>query len=212
LQGRTKALSLGGFYQFYNGFACFSPEAKGLQLICFSLLKFLYVLFCRLPKVAHIRSNLNLFFMEQLQDDFLSSENELRIENETSGYLVETSKWAKFIAITFYILTGIVVLFFIVYGNYMSDTFGSADRYGSGSEYGTRYFAVMTIVLVLIVAVVGVTYYFLLSFANKMRAGIETENTDLVNNGLQSLKVHYIIIGILMMLGILLSLYNISKS
>ena len=33
--------------------------------------------------------------MDQLQEDFLSSETELTIDNEASGYLVETSRWAK---------------------------------------------------------------------------------------------------------------------
>lgn len=149
--------------------------------------------------------------MDQLQNDFLSSENELRIDNETSGYLIETAKWAKFIALAFYIVTGIVIVLFLFYGSNISDGFARRRSFSTGRDVESAFFIGIVIALILIAAVVAVTYYFLLAFANKMQAGIATENIELVNNGLKSLKVHFIIIGILMIIGILVSLYNISN-
>ena len=144
--------------------------------------------------------------MEQLPNDYLSSENELEISQETSGYLIETSKWAKFIAITFYIGSALGILFFLTYGAYVFNRLSGYRR--SGGEEMT-----IAIVAVLVVAaVVAVTYYFLLSFANKMRVGIETENIEQVNAGLNSLKVHFIIVGILLMLGLLASLFSLSNN
>ena len=81
---------------------------------------------------------------------------------------------------------------------------------GYNEGIANSIYMVIVFVMILVAAVVGVTYYFLLSFANKMRVGIETENIDQVNGGLRALKVHYIIIGILLMLGILASLYNMT--
>ena len=148
--------------------------------------------------------------MDQLPNDILSTEAELRIESETAGYLVETSKWAKFIAITFFIVTGLVILFFLSYSSALSGLY-TRRSYSYGSDYEQGFFIGMVIVMILVVVIVGVTYYFLLNFANKMRSGVDTENIELVNNGLRSLKIHFVIIGILLILGVLVALYNISK-
>jgi len=144
--------------------------------------------------------------MDQLPNDFLSSEGELEITQETSDYLIETTKWAKFIAVTFYILTILGILYVLIFGSYAFRAFGSYRRRALED-----YITMAIIVIVICVVVVGVTYYFLLSFANKMRVGLETENIEQVNGGLGALKTHMIIIGILLMLGLLNTLYELSK-
>lgn len=139
------------------------------------------------------------------QQDLLTGEGDLPVTDEIGSYLIETSKWAKFISITFYICTGLAVLFFC----YMmfSTEVGPFSRYSVISDY----MSVFAIIMVLAVAVIGVTYYFLLAFAKKMRTGIETENIEYVNAGLYNLKVHMIIIGCLLMLGILANLFQLAK-
>ena len=144
--------------------------------------------------------------MQQLPNDYLSSESELPITQETSGYLIETSKWAKFIAITFYVITGIAILIMLIWGSYLFNTVGT---YRSRVIENTITIAIISMIIATIV--VAITYYFLLVFANKMRMGVETENIEQVNVGLGSLKVHFIIIGILLMLGIFYSLYTLSN-
>ena len=142
--------------------------------------------------------------MEQLPNDYLSSTEELEITDETSGYLIETSKWAKFIAISFYVLCGIAIVLVFAYGSTLSNSFGS---------YGGRYqdqFAAIIFVLIIGAVIVGVTWYFLLAFANKMRAGIQAQNIEQVNAGLNAMKIHLIIIGILLMIGIIYQLYVFS--
>ncbi|GAB2812606.1 hypothetical protein [Ferruginibacter profundus] len=148
--------------------------------------------------------------MDQLQEDFLSSETELTIDNEASGYLVETSRWAKFIAITFFSIVGLIVLFFAFYSDTLinSNTF-SASSYENPDDFKTAFIIGLVVALVVIVAVVGVTYYFLLAFANRIRKGLAAENITMVNDGLKALKVHYIIIAILSMISILISIYNL---
>jgi len=143
--------------------------------------------------------------MDQLSDDYLTSSDELEITEETTGYLIETTKWAKFIAITFYILCGLAIIFMLVYGKYIYDTLG---------PYGSRLledrFIKAIIIMAILAIVVAVTWYFLIVFANKMRAGLEGENIEQVNAGLGALKVHFIIIGILILLfGILYPLYTL---
>ena len=146
--------------------------------------------------------------MEQFNEDLLASEGELRIDKNDSSSLVEMSKWAKFIAITFFTLVGICVLFLIIYGREIMYAFSA---YSGLVKDGDAFFATLIITLILAVGVIFITYYFLLNFANKMKTGIETENIDQVNRGLKSLRIHFIIIGILLMLGLLSSLYSMIK-
>lgn len=142
--------------------------------------------------------------MDLLQDDLLTDETELTIEQEAKGYLFETAKWAKFIAISFFIITALVVLLVFVFG---SDLSGRWSLLGGGSD--SAYFAGIVIGMLLVAGVVGVTYYFLLDFGTQIRRGLETEDIHTVNRGLKSLKTHFIIIGILSMLGVLGGLINL---
>ena len=143
--------------------------------------------------------------MEKLQDDLLSLETELQIGHDISGYLIETSKWAKFIAIAIYVLSALGSICILVYLNYISDKFGAYAR-----ATMDRYFNMAILISSVFCIVVAVTYYFLIVFANKMRAGLETEDIEQVNSGLNGLKIHFIIIGILMLLGVIAGVYNLS--
>lgn len=139
-----------------------------------------------------------------MDQDFLTSEHELGIDREASGYLIETAKWAKFIALTFCILTAIFFVVFIVFDKQVMDMVG---MFGSLND-SDSIFMVLVVGFVVAVVIIAFTYYFLLNFANKMIAGIETENIDLVNGGLKSLKTHFIIIGVLLILGLLGTLFG----
>jgi hypothetical protein len=143
--------------------------------------------------------------MEEIQHDLLSSGNDLPITEEASGYLIETSKWAKFIAITFYSVTGAVVLYFIWYMWYIKSKLGA---YGGRL---TERLSIYVMAMLFAAVVVGFTYYYLLNFANKMRAGIETESLENINDGLRSLKTHLIIVGIILILFTLIKLVQIGN-
>ena len=143
--------------------------------------------------------------MNQLPKDYLSSAEELEITDETSGYLIETSKWAKFIAISFYVLCGVAILLIFAFGSTLSNSFG---------RFGGRYqdqFAAIIFVVIIGAVIVGFTWYFLLGFANKMRSGIQSQNIEQVNAGLNAMKIHLIIIGIFLMIGIIYQLYVFSS-
>jgi len=142
--------------------------------------------------------------MDLLQDDLLTDETELSIEQEAKSCLFETAKWAKFIAISFFIITELVIFFVFIFG---SDLTGNWRRFGGGSD--SAYFAGIVIGMLLVAGVIGVTYYFLLDFGTQIRRGLETEDIHTVNRGLKSLKTHFIIIGILSMLGVLGGLINL---
>jgi len=137
--------------------------------------------------------------MDQLQEDILSNEQDLDISGEAGNYLVEAGKWAKFIAVTFFVLTGLCALVLLFYGNAL-DNLGVNIFGGSGAG------GVIIFVFLIAIAIVVVTYYFLVVFANKIQSGILAEDIEQVNNGLNALRIHFVIIGILSGLSLLISL------
>ena len=143
-------------------------------------------------------------YMDLLEDDLLSDEQELRVDEETSGYLIETSRWTKFIAITIYSLTGIFALMLVFFGKFILDAMSLSRRY----DILSQSLFTIAVWLIIFVLAVAVTYYFLINFSNKIKAGIETENMETINDGLKSLKIHLIIIGIISGIKILYTIYQ----
>jgi hypothetical protein len=135
--------------------------------------------------------------MDLLEEGIIAEEHEFKIDEETSGYLLEAGRWTKFIAITFYILLGIIIA---------AALFSKGDIIGG--YYGDQHYTRLLIVLGISTVIIVTTLYFLINFANKVKAGIAAENMETVNKGLQSLKTYFIIIAILMMLQLAYDLYK----
>ncbi len=135
--------------------------------------------------------------MDLLDEGIIAEEQELKIDGEISGYLLEAGRWSKFIAITFYILLGIIIA---------AALFSKGDIIGG--DYGDQHFIRLLIILGVSAVIVISTFYFLVNFANKVKAGIAAENIDTVNKGLHSLKTYFIIIGIIMMLQLAYDFYK----
>ena len=143
--------------------------------------------------------------MHLLKDDILSDEQELKIDGETSGYLIETSRWTKFAAITIFILTGLFILVIAFFWKYFLGAMNMSSWYYG---WNRSTFILAVAVLIILIASIIAAYYFLLNFSGKIKAGIQTENIETVNQGLKSLKIHFIIIGVLMAIKLLYTLYK----
>ena len=144
-------------------------------------------------------------YMDLLQDDILSDEQELKIDEETSGYLIETSRWSKFIAITILALTAIFCLILIFFWKFVIGAMNLSLWYYRWSQSNL---ILLIAALAILIASVVVAYYYLINFSGKIKTGIETENMETVNEGLKSLKIHFIIIGVLIGIKILYTFYK----
>ncbi len=132
------------------------------------------------------------------QTDHLT-EPELSIDREVAVQLAETAKWTRFIGITFFVCCGLMLLMVAFGSQYFSQVF---ERFSL--PMGSEGFMVMAIVMVIVTAVLAVVAWCMLNFGNKVKAGIQTENTELFNRGLNSMKLYFIIagaFGILSLLG-----------
>jgi Family of unknown function (DUF5362) len=125
----------------------------------------------------------------ETNENLLSSE--LQIDNISHGYLSETAKWANFLGIVGFVLSGILVIVALFAGTLM----GRMSSYG-GSEAAMG--AGMITILYLIIAVV---YFFmslfLFRFAGKMKAALYANDQVSLNDSFLNLKNLYKMMGIL---------------
>jgi hypothetical protein len=128
--------------------------------------------------------------MENLEEDHLT-EMDLNIDGDVRQQFYETAKWTKFISIVMFIVCGFVLLIGVFGGALFLSAFRSiGSRYGFLGDFGG---AALILVVVVFVAVMGVVYYFLYNFSQKIKTALLTENTADLNAGLKSLKIFFII-------------------
>lgn len=142
--------------------------------------------------------------------DIITDEDIMELDIEITRNLNETGKWARFIAVTMFVLAGLIFFLFLAFGSYWSYLISGFDDYGGG--FGGRksgLFILLMIALLIVGGIFVTAYYFLISFANKVRSGVEAQDIFQVNKGLNSLKIHFIIIGIFSALSVLASLLTL---
>lgn len=124
-------------------------------------------------------------------------QNQLIINNEIKGYLLETAKWGKFLAIIGYIGMGFLLLIGVLF-------IVGFSIFNSVTEVG---FPMRIIGLLYIL--VSVAYYFplkyLYSFSAQLKQGLNPENQQTVNYGFENLKSLFKFMGIFTI--VVLSLY-----
>jgi hypothetical protein len=118
---------------------------------------------------------------------------ELSIDGASSGFLNETSRWAKFLAIVGFVMVGFMILFslaIIGLGNsnpMMQASFQSAG-YSNPAVLGIVY---------LVMAVVSIfPYLYLFQFATKMKAALSSSEQDVLNSAFSSLKSCFKFVGV----------------
>ena len=132
--------------------------------------------------------------------DYGGATKEIRLTNESIGYLKETAKWGTFLAIIGFISIGFMVLAGIFLAVFMSSTeLPGMEAMGNMAGFGFLYivFAVIYVYPVLK----------LFQFASQCKKAIAHTSTDLMTEALGNLKSCYKFMGILM--AIILGLYAI---
>jgi len=122
----------------------------------------------------------------------------ISVDAAARGYLYNTARWAKFIGITYFIVTGLLCLLFpwLVY---------ETPTYGTMPD-DMKLFLVMFMV----VMTLGINFYplfALLRFSAKIKPALQTENQQQFNAGLCTLKNLFKYIGIATI--VFISLYGI---
>lgn len=125
--------------------------------------------------------------MENSLDSNLENSAGLKITDQAKSFILETAKWAKFLAIVGFVFIGLMVLgaFFMLIAGASLPGMG-----GAGAGVGVMY-------LLMALLYFFPTYY-LLIFANKIKVGLTQSSQNDVDSGFENLKSTFKFMGILM--------------
>jgi hypothetical protein len=147
--------------------------------------------------------------MEQDQSTSLFG---LGIDTISKAHLSEAAKWAKFLAICGFIFIGLM----LVYGILMSIMIVGMASTMSGFETTSGDASLKNLLgigMIIFYIAFGVIaffpYYFLLRFANKMKAALLSNDQELLNGSFQNLKILYRYAGILTIISLILIIFGI---
>jgi hypothetical protein len=144
--------------------------------------------------------------MNETEMDHLSGMN-LEVDADAGRHITDAGKWAKFIAIVMFSLCGIALLALLIGSTYLARLTRSLyPLLGEYAGFGTGAFMA---ILVLIIGVAVFIYYLLFNFAQKAPAAVATEDAEMLNKGLRSLKLFFIISTVIAILSLLTTLYNL---
>lgn len=124
---------------------------------------------------------------------------ELQFTLQAQGFLRETAKWAKFLAIM-----GFIGLAFLVLGGISMLLMGTAISEAQASMGQPSPFPVGVLGFVYII--MAVLYFFpimyLLKFATNTKDALDSNNTERLTTAFENLKSHYKFVGIVTIIGI----------
>jgi len=138
--------------------------------------------------------------MEQDQNTSLFG---LGIDPISKSHLSETARWARFLAICGFILIGLMLIYGLVFSIFFSEILDKRSRYESYSANNLRNaFSVVMFIFYAVCAILAFfPYFFLLRFANKMKAALESDDQTELNSSFMNLKILYRYLGILTIIG-----------
>jgi len=125
---------------------------------------------------------------------------DLHIDHDSSSYLGETAKWAKFLAILGFVFCGLIVLVGLFAASFLSAAMGKF-----GGEGSMMSGAALSFIYVLFALVYFFPCLYLYNFASKMQVALRNNDQQQLTQSFKNLKSCYKFLGILMI--VILSIY-----
>ncbi len=121
----------------------------------------------------------------------------MQLSDQAKKYLLETSKWANFIAIVGFIAIGLLIIMSFSIGTILASL-----PEGSLGGLSPKFFSFFYLIAA---GIYFIPVFFLFQFAQKTKQALMQDDHNLLTFGLKKLKSHYKFIGILFI--ILIALY-----
>jgi hypothetical protein len=115
---------------------------------------------------------------------------ELLVDSIAHTHLSETAKWARFLAIVGFFISGLLLLAAVFAGTFLTAINTTSVAAGIFSA------TILSSVYVIIAAIYFLLCLYLFRFANKMKAALMASDQDSFNLALHNLKLVYRITGI----------------
>ena len=118
---------------------------------------------------------------------------ELQVDHESTIYLKEAARWAKFLSILGFIFCGFMVLIGLFAGSFIA-TMSSSMSAGPAAAMGGAFYSIFYIVIALL-SFFPCLYMF--NFARKMQIALASNDQAQLNLSFKNLKAYYRFAGIL---------------
>ena len=133
----------------------------------------------------------------------------MHLDYDGGNILNETVRWSRFLSIVGIIGLALFALVFLLMGTALIAAF---SRFAPGLEtLGAMGGAVVIAVGLAFLAVMGFVVFMLYRFSTLTRKGIERQDQATFAEGMNSLKIYFIISGIFALLALLGNLYSLTK-
>ena len=119
----------------------------------------------------------------------------LEITSESRGYLLETAKWGRFLAIAGFVFMALFLLFFLFMGGTLMSQMDEIQGQQGGAALGGTFW------LIYMVFVFGISFfplYYLYNFSSKTIRALNSTSTGDLTDGLKNLKSLFKFYGIFM--------------
>ena len=124
---------------------------------------------------------------------------ELQVDHESTNYLKDAARWAKFLSIVGFICIGLFVLMALFAGSIVGTMYSSMGVGATGGAFGG---AAITIVYLLCALLYFFPCLYTFNFAKKMQDALRNNDQNLLNQSFRNLKACYRFLGILMVIGL----------
>lgn len=127
--------------------------------------------------------------------------NDLSLTTGSKMFLKESAGWTKFIAIVGFVFLGLLVILALFAGSIIGAAMESTGMDMMGGAFITVLYLAMAVLYFFPI-------YYLFQFSSKMKAALEQQSSELLQQAFENLKSHYKFMGILLI--IMLGLYAIA--
>jgi len=134
--------------------------------------------------------------------------NELQVTGETSSILIKISHWTKFLSILGFVLLGIMAISIIGMGIFITGMNSYEGSIGM-HPYSPGVFSwTYAFVYLLMLIVYFFPIYYLYRFSGKIREALFTNNDNLLAEAFNFLSRHYMLVGVLVIIGLVFFLIS----
>lgn len=116
---------------------------------------------------------------------------EMQLTEAARGFLRESARWSKFLAIVGFIFIGLIVILAIFVGAIFS-SLPDTGNFPLGAMKGF-----LTAIYLIMAVIYFFPVYYLYKYANDTKEAIDSNDNELLAKGLESLKSHHKFFGIM---------------
>ncbi|MES2372794.1 MAG: hypothetical protein V4557_09455 [Bacteroidota bacterium] len=138
---------------------------------------------------------------------------ELQVDESAQASLRDTAKWTRFLAITSYVLMGLMVFFLVfmfMFKGAVSEAFNRSPELSKMGDMGTNVLlSIVAFIIVIALAIFAFITYILMRFSTQTAKGIDRQDQVALETGIASLKTYMIINGVFAIIGLIGGLFQL---